>query len=74
MSDVTLTEPDVPLCSARGCRQPAAVAVLWNNPRIHPPQRRKTWLACPQHEESLTGFLSARGFWRETEPLSAADR
>jgi len=45
----------------------------WNNPRIHQPERRKTWMACPEHEESLRQFLAVRGFWRETEPLSAAD-
>ena len=74
MPDVSASEPDVLVCSARACRQPAEVALLWNNPRIHPPERRKTWLACRQHEESLTGFLSARGFWRETAPVSATDR
>lgn len=61
---------DVPLvCSARGCHSLAAHAVLWNNPKIHAPDRRKTWLACTDHEESLRGFLSARGFWRSTEAL-----
>lgn len=59
------------LCSARGCRTPAVVAHRWNNPRIHPAERRKTWLACSEHRESLAGFLSARGFLRETEPVDA---
>jgi hypothetical protein len=44
--------------------------LLWNNPRIHQPEARKTWLACPEHRESLGGFLRARGFLRETEPFS----
>ena len=60
-------------CSARDCTRPATVALRWNNPKIHDPERRKTWLACPEHEESLRRFLAARGFWRQTEPLSAAD-
>jgi hypothetical protein len=60
------------MCSARGCREPAAWALLWNNPKIHTPDRRKTWLACEGHREHLSGFLSARGFLRETEPVGEA--
>ena len=43
---------DVPRCSARGCTSAAAFALLWNNPKIHPPERRKTWLACAEHRSS----------------------
>lgn len=53
------------ICSARGCRAPARWELRWNNPRLHEPERRKTWLACPDHRESLGGFLEARGFLRE---------
>lgn len=61
---------DEPLvCSAKGCRAGAVVEHRWNNPRIHPPEHRKTWLACEQHRESLAAFLSVRGFLRETGPL-----
>ena len=60
---------DEPICSARGCVEPATVALRWNNPKIHPPERRKTWLACDVHASTLTDFLAARGFMRETEPL-----
>ncbi|MFT4188003.1 MAG: acetone carboxylase [Aeromicrobium sp.] len=60
-------------CSAKGCAAPAAVEVRWNNPKIHTPDRRKIWLACPDHRDHLQSFLSARGFWRETEPLGSAD-
>ncbi len=55
-------------CSARGCRAQAQWALLWNNPRLHPPERRKTWLACPAHREHLEAFLGTRGFLRETVP------
>jgi len=58
-------------CSARGCRAPAGWALRWNNPRLHPPHRRKTWLACDDHRESLGAFLQLRGFLRETSPADA---
>lgn len=63
--------PDELICSARGCQQPAKHEVLWNNPKLHTPDRRKSWLACEDHESSLRTFLSARGFYKETRPLSA---
>jgi len=59
------------VCSAKGCRRPAVWALRWNNPKLHEPDRRKTWLACDEHREHLTTFLSARGFLREVEPASA---
>jgi hypothetical protein len=63
---------DVPdlICSAKGCRHPAAFALSWNNPKLHPPERRKTWLACTDHRASLAAFLEARGFLRAVEPLA----
>ena len=56
-------------CSAKGCRADAAYGLLWNNPRLHTPDRRKTWLACDDHKESLSDFLGARNFLRDVEPL-----
>lgn len=61
--------PDL-VCSAKGCRTPAVWALRWNNPKLHPPERRKTWLACDEHRETLGDFLSVRGFLRETVPAS----
>jgi hypothetical protein len=58
-------------CSARGCANAASWALRWNNPKLHAPDRRKTWLACEDHRESLSAFLSARGFLREV--VAAAD-
>lgn len=49
-------------CSAAGCRESAAFAVHWRNPRIHTPDRVKTWLACAAHREHLAGYLATRGF------------
>jgi hypothetical protein len=53
VSTEELPGPD--LCSAKGCRAPAAWQLLWNNPKIHTP-----------HRESLESFLGARGFLKET--------
>lgn len=55
-----MSEPDT--CSAKGCTAPAVHALLWRNPKIHTPERRKAWLACPEHRESLGTFLGSRGF------------
>ncbi|HEX8498263.1 MAG TPA: hypothetical protein VF661_13780 [Actinomycetales bacterium] len=57
------------ICSARGCRARATWGLRWNNPTLHTPERRKTWLACEEHLEPLTGFLSMRSFLRETVPV-----
>ena len=69
-----MTQPDPAdatdlVCSAKGCRNPAAYALRWNNPKLHDPQRRKTWLACTEHRESLAQFLDARGFLRSVDHL-----
>ena len=56
------------VCSAKGCRATATWAHLWNNPRLHTPERRKVWLACAEHTLSLGEFLSVRGFLKQTVP------
>ncbi|MDT0310087.1 hypothetical protein RM780_24480 [Streptomyces sp. DSM 44917] len=61
---------DEPLiCSAKGCREPAAWVLAWNNPKLHTPERRKTWLACGAHREHLGQFLGVRGFLKDVVPL-----
>jgi hypothetical protein len=60
-------------CSARGCANAASWALRWNNPKLHAPDRRKTWLACEAHRESLGSFLSVRGFLRDTVPVGELD-
>jgi hypothetical protein len=63
--------PDGPaVCSARACRGPATWGLLWNNPKLHPPERRKVWTACDEHRENLETFLRLRGFLRSTVPVS----
>ncbi len=64
-----MSDPDVVTCSAKDCRDPATVKLRWNNPKLHPPERRKVWLACDEHSGSLTSFLAARGFFRDTAPI-----
>jgi hypothetical protein len=50
-------------CSAKGCRNTATRAILWNNPRLHTPERKKTWLACDDHIDYLRDFLTLRDFY-----------
>jgi fluoroacetyl-CoA thioesterase len=64
---------DALICSAKGCRAPACWALQWNNPKLHDPDRRKTWLACDDHRSSLAAFLDARGFLRETTTVPAPE-
>jgi len=58
------------VCSAKGCRENAVWALRWNNPKLHDAERRKTWLACPDHRQHLEHFLTARSFLRETIPVA----
>ncbi|HYJ69008.1 MAG TPA: acetone carboxylase [Nocardioidaceae bacterium] len=60
------------VCSAKDCRAPATVALRWNNPKLHTPDRRKVWFACPDHEEHLARFLDLRGFLRDRVPAGDA--
>jgi hypothetical protein len=66
-----VTAPEL-RCSAKGCRNPAVWAFAWNNPKLHEATRRKTWLACEEHRDHLSGFLSSRGFLREVRRLHSA--
>lgn len=58
-----------PRCSRKGCRSDATVRLLWNNPKIHAPERRKTWLACAEHADWLETYLSERLLFKERLPL-----
>jgi hypothetical protein len=60
-------------CSAKGCQHTAVWSLMWNNPKIHTPERRKVWLACEEHRESLGDFLRARGFLRDVLPVGSDD-
>jgi hypothetical protein len=69
MSGSDAVPPAGPVCSAKGCTAPAAWVVVWNNPKLHTPDRRKTWTACDDHRTYLSQFLDLRGFLREVVPL-----
>lgn len=58
-------------CSRRGCGLTAVWALVWNNPRVHSPERRKVWLACDEHRQWLADYLDARGFLREVVPAAS---
>jgi hypothetical protein len=59
------------LCSAKGCRESAGNAVIWRNPKLHVEGRRKVWLACDEHRQSLADFVGLRGFLIEVIPVEA---
>lgn len=61
--------PAIHECSRAGCRESAAWALVWRNPKIHTPDRRKTWLACVEHVDYLREFLAAREFPLEVLPV-----
>lgn len=68
----SLRGPEEATCSRKACRKPAAWQLLWNNPRIHTPERRKIWLACAEHREWLEDYLSTRGLWKQTLPVEGS--
>jgi hypothetical protein len=59
---------DAALCSAKGCRAPARWRLVWNNPRVHTPDREKVWAACDEHREPLSHHLAVRSFLRRVDP------
>lgn len=56
-------------CSRKSCTAEAIWQLLWNNPKVHTPDRRKIWLACDDHRQFLADFLSSRAFLKEIQPL-----
>lgn len=64
--------PGDAVCSRKGCRAGASWQLLWNNPRIHSPERRKVWLACTEHRAWLQDYLTTRGLWKETLPVEGS--
>lgn len=53
------TDPESAICSAKKCRAAARWAVVWNNPKIHTPDREKVWAACDDHRGTLADYLTS---------------
>ena len=66
--------PDELVCSARSCGAAATYEIVWNNPKVHTPDRRKIWLACGEHRHWLEDYLQTRGLWKETMALDNAGK
>jgi hypothetical protein len=62
------------VCSGKGCSATATCGLLWNNPKIHGPERRKVWLACDDHREYLSEYLAVRGFLKQVVPVADLER
>lgn len=73
MSEPNPSAPAVARCSRAGCHAEASWRIEWRNPRIHSPDRRKVWVACPDHRDYLRDYLAARDFPVAVEPLVVAD-
>jgi hypothetical protein len=56
-------------CSRANCGAPAVWSVHWRNPRIHPDDRVKVWLACDEHVAFLRDYLGSRSFPVVVTPL-----
>ncbi|OBI02280.1 hypothetical protein AWC18_03605 [Mycolicibacter nonchromogenicus] len=65
---------DALICSRKGCDAEAVYGMLWNNPKLHDPDRRKVWLTCPQHREYFREYLSARGLLKDEAPVEDLPR
>ncbi len=66
-------DPAEVICSAAKCRSLASWAVVWNNPKIHTPDREKVWTACDEHRDKLADYLTAhRMNLIRVDPLPAA--
>ena len=68
-----MPDPTIDTCSAKSCKNAATWQLLWNNPKLHTPERRKVWLACDEHRQSLSEFLGARNFLKDVVPHDPAE-
>ncbi|CAJ1493303.1 hypothetical protein MU0083_000249 [[Mycobacterium] kokjensenii] len=62
------------VCSRKGCSADALFGMLWNNPKLHTPERRKVWLTCPEHREYFRDYLSSRGLLKSEVPVDELER
>lgn len=62
------------ICSRSGCTRDARWLIRWHNPRIHTTPLAKTWTACDDHRDYLSGFLTSRSFPVEVEAMDGGAR
>ena len=65
--------PQEAKCSRAGCSGDATMALDWRNPKIHSPERVKTWGVCDEHLEYLNEYLASRSFLLGVRRLAAAN-
>ena len=56
------------VCSRTECNSQVAWFVLWNNPKLHSPDKIKTWGSCNEHLDYFISYLTIRGFFLRKEP------
>ena len=65
-----MTEVKTPIkCSRAGCVLSATMKIYWRNPKLHGPERLKTWLACDEHMKYLVEYLQDRAFFIGSEKI-----
>lgn len=62
------------VCSRKGCSADADFGMLWNNPKLHTPERRKVWLTCPEHRDYFRDYLSSRGLLKDEVAVGELQR
>ena len=65
-----MTELKNPIkCSRAGCLLSATQKIYWRNPKLHGPERKKTWLSCDEHLTYLVEYLRDRAFFIDAEKI-----
>ncbi|HEU4363556.1 MAG TPA: hypothetical protein VFR27_18905 [Mycobacterium sp.] len=62
------------ICSRTGCTTTATWGMLWNNPKLHTPERRKVWLTCDEHRDYFRSYLSSRSFLKQEVAVADLER
>ncbi len=64
-----MTDPDEPTSARpRAARRPPTWELLWNNPKLHTPDRRKIWLACDEHRAVALRLPRRAQFLKDVVP------
>lgn len=57
-------------CSRVGCTATATAMVIWRNPKLHAPEKTKTWGTCADHSDYFVSYLTIRGFFLELRGIA----